>query len=73
MNLSGEEIVTREDLPVLLLQLLHQRVVYLGVHRRENTLIRDCAIKDLFDGCVTQNVSNSSFQKCAGLETRLEI
>ena len=52
-----------ENLPVLLLQLFHQWIVDLGVHWRENTLIGDRAIKYLFDGCMTQNVSNSSFQK----------
>jgi hypothetical protein len=53
----------KENLPVLLLQLLHQWIVDLGVHWRENTLIGDRAIKYLFDGCMTQSVSNSSFQK----------
>jgi hypothetical protein len=53
----------KENLPVLLLQLLHQWIVDLGVHWRENALVGDRAIKYLFDGCMTQIVSNSSIQK----------
>lgn len=52
-----------ENLPVFLLQLLHQWIVDLGIHWRRNTPVGDRAIKYLFDGCMTQNVSNSSFQK----------
>ena len=57
----------KENLPILLLQLLHQRIVDLGVHWGENTLVGDRAIKYLFDGWMTQHVSNSSFQKSMAL------
>lgn len=48
------------NLPILLLQLLHQWIVNLGVHRRENALLRDRAIEYLHDSCITWNISNVS-------------
>ena len=61
----------KENLPVLLPQLLHQRVVDLGVQGRQNTFVRDCTIQYLFDGCVSQYVSDSSFQNQVRVETPL--
>lgn len=53
-----------EDSPVLLLQLLHQWIVDLGVHRREKTLFGDRAIEDLFDGCFdARTLATLLFQK----------
>jgi len=63
----------KENLPVLLLQLLYQWIVDLRVHWREDTFVGDRAIKYLFDGCMTQNVSNSQFKSEWGLRHCLRL
>jgi hypothetical protein len=52
-NPSSVSIYTSggEEVPVFLLQDAHQRLVDLGVHRREDASVRDRAIEDLLDGC----------------------
>ena len=49
-----------KHLPVLLLQLLDQRIVDLRAHRREDSLVRDCAVKHLLDSCVDMMLAPSS-------------
>ena len=59
----------KEHLPVLLCQLLHQRIVDLGAHWRQNTFVRYRTIEYLFDGCASNFVSDFVFRNLVRVET----
>ena len=70
--LSKHEFPRGQDkvnLPVLLFQLLDQWVVDLGGHWCEDTFVRDGTIQYLFDGYVSQYVSDSTFRNRVKVET----
>jgi hypothetical protein len=52
----------KKDLPVLLLQLLYQRVINSGVHRGKNALVENSTIEDLLDSCVNRTLAIPLFR-----------
>ena len=57
---------TNKHLPILLLQLLDQRIIDLRAHRRENTLVRDSSVEHLLDSYVVIILAPS----CVGIFRR---